>query len=379
MSAILSGVTVLELAGIGPVPFCGTLLADLGADVIVIERAGAATRKQDAAARLMNRGKRSVTLDLKSGDGVELALKIGANCDALIEGMRPGVAERLGLGPEAFREVNPRMVYGRMTGWGQSGPLAAAAGHDLNYLALSGAAWFGGTAGLPPVPPPTLVGDLGGGAMYLAVGILAALLNARSTGVGQVVDAAIVDGAAHLSTLLLSLRAAGQLSDERGSSWIDGSPWYRCYSCQDGKFISVGALEPQFFATLMRLLDLEAEFGPATQFDQSAWPGMEQRLAQIFASATRDAWCDRLEGTDACFAPVLSPGEAAAHPHNVARGIYSSSRGFLEAAPAPRFSGDVRSSEARDAPLPGAHTGEVLRKLGLTDPAIEGLRSKGVI
>lgn len=379
MSAILSGVTVLELAGIGPVPFCGTLLADLGANVIVIERAGAAGRKQDAAARLMNRGKRSVSLDLKSGEGAELALQIGAKCDALIEGMRPGVAERLGLGPEAFRELNPRMVYGRMTGWGQSGPLAAAAGHDLNYLALSGAAWFSGTAGLPPVPPPTLVGDLGGGAMYLAVGVLAALLNARSTGVGQVVDAAIVDGAAHLSTLLLSLRAAGQLPDERGRSWIDGSPWYRCYPCQDGQFISVGALEPQFFATLMRLLDLEAEFGPATQFDQSAWPRMEQRLAELFASATRDAWCDRLEGTDACFAPVLSPGEAAGHPHNVARGIYSSSRGFLEAAPAPRFSGDMHSGEAREAPLPGAHTGEILRELGLSDVAMEALRDKGVI
>lgn len=379
MSAILSGVTVLELAGIGPVPFCGTLLADLGADVIVIERAGAANRSQDAAARLMNRGKRSLTLDLKSGEGVEIALKLGAKCDALIEGMRPGVAERLGLGPQAFRELNPRMVYGRMTGWGQSGPLAAAAGHDLNYLALSGAAWYAGSAGMPPVPPPTLVGDLGGGAMYLAVGVLAAVLNARSTGIGQVVDAAIVDGAAHLSMLLLSLKAAGQLSEERGRSWIDGSPWYRCYPCKDGKFVSVGALEPQFFGTLMRLLGLEAEFGPRTQFDQSAWPRMEQRLAEVFASATRDTWCDRLEGTDACFAPVLTPGEAAAHPHNVARGIYYSSRGFLEPAPAPRFSGDAHSPEAKDAPRPGDHTVEILQELGLSDLAVETLRSKSVI
>jgi crotonobetainyl-CoA:carnitine CoA-transferase CaiB-like acyl-CoA transferase len=379
MSGILTGVTVLELAGLGPVPFCGTLLADLGAEVIVIDRVDAAKRKPDPSARLMNRGKRSVTLDLKSAEGVELALKIGARCDALIEGMRPGVAERLGLGPQAFKKLNPKLVYGRMTGWGQCGPLASAPGHDINYISLSGAAWFGGTAGLPPVPSPTLPGDLGGGAMYLVVGLLAGLLNARSSGTGQVVDAAIVDGSAHLTMLLLSLRAAGQLPDERGRSWIDGSPWYRCYACKDGKFVSVGALEPQFFSALMIGMGLQEEFPASSQFDQSTWPQMERRMSELFANATRDWWCERLEGTDACFAPVLTPGEAVQHPHNVARGIYSTDRGFLEAAPAPRFSGFPNRLSVSEAPSPGQHTEDILRELGFGIAELDALRAKAVI
>ena len=337
MKGVLAGLRVLQLAGIGPVPFCGMLLADLGADVIVIESPSVAQAPNNAS-ELVNRGKRSVVLDLKTQEGVANALRIGAKCEILIEGMRPGVAERLGLGPDQFHARHPSLVYGRMTGWGQSGPLAPAAGHDLNYLALSGAAWYAGPAGHPPIPPPTLVGDLGGGALYLTIGVLSAVLRARQTGRGDVVDTAIVDSSAHLTSLLLSLRATGELSDERGTSWIDGSPWYRCYACSDGEFVSVGALEPKFFATLMGALGLEREFPPQSQFDKACWPAMQLRLTQVFASATRETWCQKMEGSDACFAPVLSPAEAAVHPHNVARRVYRYDRGFLEAAAAPRFS-----------------------------------------
>jgi crotonobetainyl-CoA:carnitine CoA-transferase CaiB-like acyl-CoA transferase len=363
MTGVLAGVRVLQLAGIGPVPFCGMHLADLGADVIVVDSPASAGAVHQAA-DLINRGKRSVMLDLKTTDGVASALRIGARCDILIEGMRPGVAERLGLGPEDFRKVNPALVYGRMTGWGQGGPLAPSAGHDLNYLALSGAAWFAGNPGEPPVPPPTLVGDLGGGALYLTIGVLSALLHARASGVGQTVDAAIVDGAAHLTSLLLSLRASGELGDQRGKDWIDGSPWYRCYRTADGHFVSVGALEAKFFAALMKALGLDTEFPARSQFDKSQWPTMRARLEAIFAGASRETWIQRFEGVDACFAPVLDPAEAAVHPHNVHRGIYRQDRGFLEAAPAPRFSGFPLRATTAAACRPGQHTEEVLRELG---------------
>lgn len=362
MPGVLAGIRVLQLAGIGPVPFCGMHLADLGADVIVVD-SPSSTRSGSRADEVMNRGKRSVVLDLKTADGVEKALRIGARCDILIEGMRPGVAERLGLGPEDLHKVNPALVYGRMTGWGQNGPLAASAGHDLNYLALSGAAWFAGTPGEPPVPPPTLVGDLGGGALYLTIGVLSALLNARTSGVGQTVDAAIVDGAAHLSSLLLSLRAAGELGDQRGQDWIDGSPWYQCYRTGDGQFVSVGALESKFFAVLMKTLGLEGEFPAISQFDKNQWPAMRHRMEQVFASASCEAWVQRFDGVDACFAPVLDPAAAALHPHNVHRGIYRQDRGFLEAAPAPRFSDFPLPATALRACHPGEHTEEVLREL----------------
>ncbi|RYE42709.1 MAG: CoA transferase [Hyphomicrobiales bacterium] len=378
-TGILSGVTILELAGIGPVPFCGTFLADLGAKVIVVERVGAGERPQSPAARLMNRGKRSITLNLRSPEGIALALKLGAQCDAVIEGMRPGVAERLGVGPHQFHAINSRLVYGRMTGWGQSGPLANAAGHDLNYVALSGAAWFAGAAGSAPTPPPTMVGDIGGGALYLTVGVLAALLHAKATGKGQVVDAAIVDGTAHMSNLLLSLGAAGELDETRGSSWIDGSPWYRCYGCADGRWVAVGALEPQFFAELMKKLGLDAEFSSDSQFDKSRWAAMEHRMAQVFSAQPRDAWCQLLEGSDACFAPVLTPSEAASHPHMVERRTYSTHRGFLEAAAAPRFSGFPGAPSGRDSPSPGQHTEETLDQLGVTAETQASLRAAAVI
>lgn len=362
MRGVLAGVRVLQLAGIGPVPFCGMHLADLGADVIVVD-SPASGGTGSPASEVMNRGKRSVLLDLKTPDGVANALRIGASCDILIEGMRPGVAERLGLGPEDFRKVHPALVYGRMTGWGQEGPLSRSGGHDLNYIALSGAAWFAGAPGEPPVPPPTLVGDLAGGALYLTVGVLSALLHARASGAGQTVDAAIVDGSAHLTSLLLSLRAAGELGDERGKDWIDGSPWYQCYRTSDGHFVSVGALEGKFFIALMKTLGIDAEFPPDSQFDKSRWPAMRARMEQVFAGASRETWVHRFEGVDACFAPVLTPLEAAAHPHNVQRGIYRRDRGFLEAAPAPRFSGFPLRAEAAPACRPGEHTEQVLREL----------------
>jgi len=364
MKGVLSGVRVLQLAGIGPVPFCGMLLADLGADVIVVEHPGTA-HAPNRAADLVNRGKRSIFLDLKTTAGVANALKIGARCDILIEGMRPCLAERLGLGPKAFHVLHPGLVYGRMTGWGQDGPLALAAGHDLNYIALSGTAWFAGNAGQPPVPPPTLVGDLGGGALYLALGVLSAVLHARVTGSGQVVDAAIVDGTAHLNSLLLSLRASGELSDKRGSSWIDGSPWYRCYRCSDGNYVSVGALEAKFFATLMAALGLAVEFPPESQFDKTRWPAMQARMGEVFASAPRESWCRQLEGSDACFAPVLNPAEAAVHPHNVERRIYRNDRGFLEPAAAPRFSGFPGQAPPHGSYQAGAHTEEILGALAV--------------
>ena len=362
MTGVLTGVRVLQLAGIGPVPFCGMHLADLGANVIVVD-SPANVQAQSRSSEVMNRGKRSVTLDLKTPEGVANALRIGASCDILIEGMRPGVAERLGLGPDDYRKLNPALVYGRMTGWGQDGPLAPTGGHDLNYIALAGAAWFASAPGEPPVPPPTLVGDLGGGALYLTIGVLAALLHARASGIGQTVDAAIVDGAAHLTSLLLSLRASGELGDERGKDWIDGSPWYQCYRTSDGHFVSLGALEGKFFAALMKALGLETEFPVQSQFDKSRWPAMRARLEQLFASASRDTWVKRFAGVDACFAPVLNPAEAAAHPHNVHRGIYRQERGFLEAAPAPRFSGFPLPATVGRACRPGEHTQEVLREL----------------
>jgi len=343
MSKILAGIRVLELAGIGPSPFCGMLLADLGADVIVVQ----APAERNAAAvegDLIHRGKRGIMLDLKSADGVVAALSIGRHCDAVIEGMRPGVAERLGLGPAEFSAVNPKIVFGRITGWGQTGPLAMAAGHDINYVGVSGAGWFSGQPGQPPVPPPTLVGDVGGGALYLAVGLLAAILRARECGRGDVIDAAIIDCSAHLTSLLLSLRATGTLTDDRGGDkgggWIDGAPWYRCYRCSDGKHVALGGLEGKFFDNLMAGLGLSRQFGPESQFDQSRWPEMAQRLTELFASAPRDTWLANMPIDESCFGPVLTPGEAAEHPHNRARGVYTSERGFLEATAAPRFASD---------------------------------------
>jgi alpha-methylacyl-CoA racemase len=374
---VLSGVKIVEIAGLGPGPFCGMLLADLGAQVILVERLDAARMTDVGAAAIFNRGKRSIALDLKSERGRETALRLIDGADGLIEGMRPGVMERLGLGPEACLARNRRLVYGRMTGWGQSGPLSRAAGHDNNYLALSGALWYAGSGAEPPVTPPTLLGDLGGGALYLAVGVLAGILGARATGMGTVVDAAIVDGSAHLMNLLLSFKATGQFSMERGKSLLDGPHWFATYRCADGHFITVGALEPQFHALLLQKLGLDADPSFADGYDASRWPELKKRFTALFATRTRDAWCELLEGTDACFAPVLTPEEAARHPHNIARGIYSERGGMLQANPAPRFSGE----RAEPGPIParGEHAEEILRAAGFSADEIGALRAGGAI
>ena len=373
---VLDGIRVVEIAGIGPGPFCGMLLADMGAEVILVERAGGTGGDILNLGKnaIIHRGKRSLALDLKDPRAIEAVLKLIDGADALIEGMRPGVLERLGLGPEICLARNPRLVYGRMTGWGQEGPLAQAAGHDLNYIALSGALWFAGEPGRPPMAPPTLVGDLGGGALYLAMGLLAGILNARATGQGQVVDAAIVDGSANLMNLLLSVHAAGQLPLERGRGLLDGPHWSGSYACSDGHFVSVQALEPQFNALLFSKLGLGDDADFKNPYDSRRWGALRERLAALFATQPREHWVKLLEGSDACFAPVLTPLEAMNHPHMAARGIYSQADGVLQAAPAPRFSA-TPAGVVGAVPQRGEHGVEILRAAGLSDAEIEALLS----
>jgi alpha-methylacyl-CoA racemase len=371
---VLTGVRIIEIAGLGPAPFCGMLLADMGAEVVLVERGGAGGGDPLSLGKnaIVHRGKRSIALDLKDAAAVDAVLRLIEGADALVEGMRPGVMERLGLGPDACLARNPRLVYGRMTGWGQDGPLAQAAGHDINYIALSGALWFSGAPGEPPMAPPTLVGDLGGGALYLAMGVLAALLSARRTGAGQVVDAAIVDGSANLMNLLLSAHAAGQMPFERGRGLLDGPHWYGAYACADGRFVTVGALEPQFNALLFARLGLADDPDFRNAYDARRWPRLRERLAALFATQPRAHWVELLEGSDACFAPVLTPREALAHPHLAARGVYVERDGVLQAAPAPRFSA-TPSSDAAAVPVRGEHGEAILRGIGLDDAAIARL------
>lgn len=371
---VLDGVRIVEIAGIGPGPFCGMLLADMGAEVILVERSGAKGGDMLDLGKhaIVNRGKRSVALDLKDPAAIEAVLRLIEGSDALIEGMRPGVMERLGLGPEVCLARNPRLVYGRMTGWGQEGPLAQAAGHDLNYIALSGALWFSGEAGSPPLAPPTLVGDLGGGALYLAMGILAGILSASTNGAGQVVDAAIVDGSANLMNLLLSAHSAGQQPIERGRGLLDGPHWARTYACADGHFISVQALEPQFNTLLFSKLGLADDPDFKNPYDPRLWGPLRERLATLFFSQPRQHWVDLLEGSDACFAPVLTPIEAMSHPHMVARGVYAKRDGVLQAAPAPRFSA-TPAGDLGAVPKRGEHGAAILRAAGLSEADIEYL------
>ncbi|MGA3249243.1 MAG: CaiB/BaiF CoA-transferase family protein [Paraburkholderia sp.] len=373
---VLDGVRIVEIAGIGPGPFCGMLLADMGAEVVLVERAD--TKAGDlldlGKHAIVNRGKRSLALNLKDPHAIDAVLRLVDDADALIEGMRPGVLERLGLGPQICSARNPRLVYGRMTGWGQDGPLAHAAGHDLNYIALSGALWFSGEPGGPPMAPPTLVGDLGGGALYLAIGVLAGILNARRTGMGQVVDAAIVDGSANLMNLLLSVHAAGQQPFERGRGLLDGPHWSGTYRCADGHFVSVQALEPQFNATLFSKLGLGDDPDFRNPYDPHRWGALRARMAAVFATQTREHWVSLLEGSDACFAPVLTPAEALSHPHMAARGIYSERDGVLQAAPAPRFSA-TPAGPTGAVPKRGEHSVAILQNAGLSEEAIGQLLS----
>jgi len=332
--SILSGVNIIEIEGIGPGPFCGMLLADLGADVVTLCRPGGGATGDGNITR---RGKKIIEADLKNPDDHAHCLALIAQADALIEGMRPGVMERLKLGPDVCHGKNPRLIYGRLTGWGQDGPLAHTAGHDINYIGLSGALWYAGRPGSPPFTPPTLIGDVAGGALYLAIGLLAGILKARESGKGDIVDAAMVDGSAHMMNLLLMATASGFMKEQRGQSMLDGSYFYDTYECADGKHITVGALEPQFHAILLEKLSLQNDPDITEQYNSTNWPEQKTKLAALFAMKSQSHWCDLLEGTDACFAPALSPSEAADHAHMKARHIYNRDTGFLQAAPAPRF------------------------------------------
>lgn len=376
----LKGIRVVELAAIGPGPMCAMLLADLGADVVRIDRLEPSGLGVAMAPRfdVTARNRRSIALDLKHAQGREAALRLVEQADVLIEGFRPGVAERLGVGPQECLARNPRLVYGRMTGFGQDGVLAQAAGHDLNYIALAGALAAIGPRGGAPVPPLNLVGDYGGGALYLAFGILAALVERNRSGQGQVVDAAMVEGAASLMAMFYGLHAAGTWRAERGVNLLDGgAPFYSVYETADGEFVSVAALENKFFAELAQRIGLEDEF-VAKQYDVQTWPRLRARLAEIFKGKTRDAWCALLEGSDACFAPVLSMQEAPRHPHNVSRGVFVEIDGYPQPAPAPRFS---RTPAAVPKPPPaiGAHTDAVLREAGFSTAEISALRQAGAI
>ncbi|MFE9025416.1 CaiB/BaiF CoA transferase family protein [Streptomyces iakyrus] len=355
----LSGVRVVELAGIGPGPFAAMLLADLGADVVRVDRPGGPGLAIDPACDVTNRNKRSVVVDLKAPDGPEQVLDLAARADILVEGYRAGVAERLGVGPGPCHARNPRLVYGRMTGWGQDGPLAQRAGHDIAYIAPTGTLGMIGRPDEPPAVPANLLGDYAGGSLYLVVGVLAALHHARATGTGQVVDAAIVDGTAHLSTMIHGMLAAGGWQDRRGANLLDGGcPYYGTYETADGRYMAVGALEPQFYAEFLTLLGVEDR--AAARKDVARWGELREEVAARFKSRTRDEWTAVFDGTDACVAPVLSLREAPHHPHLAARGTFTDHGGITQPAPAPRFSAtptSVRTGPAR----PGADTADVAR------------------
>ena len=365
---VLSGLRVVEISGIGPGPFCAMHLADLGADVISVGRREA-TRSTRPTRSILSRGKRLVEVDLKTAAGRDLVLALVTHADVLIEGMRPGVMEKLGLGPAPCAALNPRLVYGRMTGWGQTGPLAQAAGHDNNYLSVSGALWQASPAGQRPVTPFTTVGDIGGGALYLAVGLLSAVLRARDTGHGTIVDAAILDGSAHALNLMLHARQAGMVSDVRGHSIHDSSPFYETYVCADGQYITIGAIEPQFYALLLQALGLQDDPDfQSPQWDRSAWPTLRARLATLFLGRTRAQWQQQMEGSDICFGAVLNPTEAAQHPHNVARQVYLQADGMLQSAPAPRFGGQAYAPGAMA--YSGEHTAQVTDRINTGDAAL---------
>ena len=376
-SGPLQGVRVVEIASIGPGPFAAMMLADAGADVIRLERAGAAAGLGSGSWNHTHRGRPSVGCDLKHPDGRDMALRLAGSADALIEGFRPGVMERLGLGPEEMLARNPALVYGRMTGWGQEGPLAKVAGHDVNYISIAGVLGSFARQGERPLFPLNLVGDYGGGAMMLAFGMLAAILSARTTGEGQVVDAAMTEGSSLLSTLIHAMRDSGAWTDEAGTNLLDsGAHFYEVYETADGGHFAVGALEPQFYAELLRLLELDPEEFP--QMDRDRWAEMKHAFAQVFRTRTRDEWSEVFEGTEACATPVLGLGEAADHPHNAARGSFVEVGGTLQPAPAPRFSG-TPSGVPSPAPAPGANTDEALTAWGIAREEIDSLRDAGAI
>ncbi|VWB29094.1 CaiB/BaiF CoA transferase family protein [Burkholderia metallica] len=376
----LAGIRIVELGGVGPVPFCCMLLSDLGADIIRIDRPPGYDGGQpgDPRFNLLNRGRRSAAFDLKQPEAAGAVLKLVARADVLVEGFRPGVAEKLGLGPDACLAANPALVYGRMTGWGQDGPLAQAPGHDINYISLSGVLHAVGAAGGPPVIPLNLAGDFGGGSLYLALGVVSALFESRRSGIGQVVDAAMVDGSASLMTLFYGMFASGYWKDERGSNRLDsGAPWYNVYETKDGRWVSVGSNETRFWRNTLALLGLPEGDMP-DQHDRARWPEIHAKFAAIFRTRTRDEWCALAEGRDVCIAPVMSLTEAPTHPHLRARQTFVERDGVVQPAPAPRFSrtpGAIQSSPAR----PGEHTDAVLADWGFTPAELATLRETGAI
>jgi alpha-methylacyl-CoA racemase len=372
----LTGIKVIEIASIGPGPFCAMMLADMGAEVIRVDRLSA--KGTGSRADVYLRGRRSVAVDLKQPAGVEAVLRLVERADALIEGFRPGVMERLGLGPELCLARNPRLVFGRMTGWGQTGPLANAAGHDINYIALSGALHAIGRRGEKPVPPLNLLGDFGGGGMMLAFGLVCGLLEARQSGKGQVIDAAMTDGSAALMAIIYQMKAAGRWSNTRESNMLDGGAhFYDTYECADGRYVAIGSIEPQFYAQLLETLGLD---DPAfkKQMSTRQWPELKAKLSAVFKTRTRDEWCALMEGTDICFAPVLDLDEAPRHPHNVARETFVEVEGVTQPAPAPRFS---RTAPALQQPpaIAGEHTEAVLADWGFSVDEIGALKNAGAI
>jgi alpha-methylacyl-CoA racemase len=379
----LEGIRIVELAGIGPAPFCAMLFADMGAEVVRIDRAanvGTDTDRDGSDARfnLLLRGRRNIAVDLKNKGGQDAVLRLVGEADALIEGFRPGVMERLGLGPDVCLARNKRLVYGRMTGWGQDGPIAHIAGHDINYIALSGALATIGSAGGPPVPPLNLIGDFGGGALYLAMGVLAGILSARATGKGQVIDCSMVEGAASLMTSMYGALASGAWVEERGRNRTDGGAhFYHVYETKDGEFITVGSIEPQFYRLLLTHSGLEGADLPA-QGDRAQWPAMQERFAKIFKQKTRAEWVAIMQQTDICFAPVLTMSEAIRHEHNTHRGSFVEIDGVAQPGPAPRFLGTPTEVRSRPAYC-GEHTGEVLRDWGFSPAEIAALHAGGAV
>jgi alpha-methylacyl-CoA racemase len=382
MSGPLTGYRIIEIAGIGPGPFAAMMLADMGAEVIRVERAQSVRGPAPDTAHwdVLLRGRRNIALDLKHPDGVATLLDLVEKADGLIEGFRPGVMERLGVGPAECHARNPKLVFGRMTGWGQEGPYAQAAGHDINYIALAGSLAHFGRGGQTPVPPLNMVGDFGGGGMFLAFGVVCALLEAQRSGQGQVVDTAMVDGAATLMSMFWAMKTIGMFDENApGTNLLDtGAHFYDVFPCADGKYVSLGSIEPQFYAELMRITGLAGDAEFAQQMDKSQWPHLKSRLSDVMLSKTRDEWCALMEHTDVCFAPVLTMSEAAQHPHNVARGTFVEVAGATQPAPAPRFSRTVVEIDSPPA-HPGQHSRQILADWGFDADRIESLVAGGAV
>ncbi len=382
MSGPLTGYRIIEIAGIGPGPFAAMMLADMGAEVIRVERAQSVRGPAPDTAHwdVLLRGRRNIALDLKNPDGVATLLDLVEKADGLIEGFRPGVMERLGIGPDVCLERNPKLVFGRMTGWGQEGPYAQSAGHDINYIALAGSLAHFGRGGQTPVPPLNMVGDFGGGGMFLAFGVVCALLETQRSGQGQVVDTAMVDGAATLMSMFWAMKTIGMFDENApGTNLLDtGAHFYDVFECADGKYVSLGSIEPQFYAELMRLTGLAGDSEFAQQMDKAQWPHLKDRLREVMLTKTRDEWCALMEHTDVCFAPVLTMSEAAQHPHNVERGTFVEIAGAMQPAPAPRFSRTVPQIDSPPAHA-GQHSRQILADWGFDSDRIESLVAGGAV